>query len=143
MSGGGGYKSKPHVEKPVKTGRGNLGVSVGRVGQLGNMVGNHVTADGGKTTGYRGEGPVHQGAAFRPVEMGNAVAASTQCGVGGSRTVYKTGSQGTQGGCSRRASDCKHQKSVAGLKKLTSTEIEQETSRGRDKTPPISFSLDG
>jgi hypothetical protein len=97
MSGGGGYKSTQHVEKPVRTGVGNRGVSVGRVGQLGQMQGNHVTADGGKSTNYRGEGPIHQGAAFRPVEMGNAVAASTKCGPGGSRTIYKTGSQDQHG----------------------------------------------
>jgi hypothetical protein len=94
---GGGHGSKVVVEKPVKTGRGNLGVSVGSVSQLGNKIGNHVTADGGKSTNYRGEGPIHQGAGFRPAEMGNAVAAATKCGVGGSRTIYSSGSQGTQG----------------------------------------------
>jgi hypothetical protein len=93
-----GISSKNVRHTPVKTGRGNLGVSVGSVSQLGNKVGNHVTADGGKTTNYPGEGAVHQGAAFRSVEMGNAVAAATKCGPGGSRTIYKTGSQDQHGG---------------------------------------------
>jgi hypothetical protein len=94
--GGGGYGSKNVVHPNVKTGRGNLGVSVGRTGQLGNMQGSHTTD--GKETSYRGEGPIHQGPAFRPVEMGNAVAASTKCGPGGSRTIYRTGSQDQHGG---------------------------------------------
>jgi hypothetical protein len=92
-----GISSKNVVRPNVKTGRGNLGVSVGSVSQLGNKIGNHVTADGGKSTNYRGEGPIHQGPALRPVEMGNAVAASTVCGPGGSRTIYKSGSQDQYG----------------------------------------------
>jgi hypothetical protein len=95
MSGGGGSDSKNVVRPNVKTGQGNRGVGVGSVGQLGNMQGSHTTD--GKETRYRGEGPIHQGAALRPVPMGNAVAASTKCGVGGSRTIYKTGSQDQYG----------------------------------------------
>jgi hypothetical protein len=99
MSGGGGYKSRPHVEKPVKTGKGNRGVSVGATSQLGAKQGSHVTSEGGKETSYRGDnrGRVHQGDALRPAEMGNAVSAATKCGPGGSRTVYASGSQGQTG----------------------------------------------
>jgi hypothetical protein len=95
MSGGGGQGSKNVVHPNVKTGLGNRAVNVGKTGQLGNMQGSHTTD--GKERKYRGEGPLYRGAALRPAEMGNAVAAKTVCGVGGSRTIYKTGSQDQHG----------------------------------------------
>jgi hypothetical protein len=59
-------------------------------------VGDHVTGKG--ATGYKGETLYNRSApTFDPVRYGNAVSATTQCGPGGSRTVYKTGSQGVQG----------------------------------------------
>jgi hypothetical protein len=91
----GGIASRQVVKKPVKTGVGNRGVSVGAVGQLGHKQGSHTTE--GKETSYRGAGPIHQGPALRPAEMGNALAAKTVCGPGGSRTIYASGSQGQTG----------------------------------------------
>ena len=38
-SGGGGYGSRPHVEKPVRTGSGSHGTHPGGVAQLGQHVG--------------------------------------------------------------------------------------------------------
>jgi hypothetical protein len=94
-SGGGGYGSRPHVEKPVKTGTGSRSANPGGVGQLGNMQGSHVTR--GEESNYRGD-PLHSGRSFQPVPFGNEVALNVGpggCGTG--RTIYKTGSQGTQG----------------------------------------------
>jgi hypothetical protein len=62
------------------------------VAQQGQHVGSHAMREG--DTGYRGE-PLMAGKAFHSgVELGNAVAQSTQCGVGGSRKVMKPGQQG-------------------------------------------------
>ncbi len=91
---GGGPASKTVVRKPVKTGAGNRGVSVGAVGQLGQKQGDHITNRGHANTGYRGEGPIHQGAALRPAQMGNAKALDVgKGGCGTGRTIYKTGQQ--------------------------------------------------
>ena len=94
---GGGIASRQHVTVPIKTGVGNRGVSVGATGQWGQAQGAHTTD--GRETSYRGDnrGRVHQGAALRPAEMGNTLAAQTVCGAGGSRKVYGSGSQGVQG----------------------------------------------
>jgi len=56
---------------------------------LGNMQGSHVTR--GEESNYRGE-PLYGGRTL-PTKFGNEVAANTVCGVGGSRTVYSSGSQ--------------------------------------------------
>jgi hypothetical protein len=40
---GGGYGSRQHVEKPIRTGSGSRGTNPGGVGQLGQMQGSHVT----------------------------------------------------------------------------------------------------
>jgi hypothetical protein len=94
-SGGGGYGSRPHVEKPVRTGTGSRGTHPGGVAQLGQHTGDHTTNRPG-SSGYRGE-PLHNDRSFQPVEFGNAIAARTQCGPGGSRQVMSSGSQGTHG----------------------------------------------
>jgi hypothetical protein len=95
-SGGGGYGSRPHVEKSVRTGSGSHGTNVGAVGQLGQKVGDHVTRQG--STGYRGE-PFHSGRSFNPTKFGNEVALNVgKGGCGTGRTLYgQAGSQGTHG----------------------------------------------
>ncbi len=90
----GGLKSKNVTETRVRTGSGSKGTRPAGVAQLGNSQGSHVTRQG--DTGYRGE-VFHKPPNFQPTPFGNEVAASTQCGVGGSRTIYKTGTQGQQG----------------------------------------------
>jgi hypothetical protein len=68
---------------------------VGGVGQLGQKQGSHVTK--GDESSYRGE-PLHSGRSFQPVKFGNEVALNVgQGGCGTGRTVYASGSQGTQG----------------------------------------------
>src|SRR6516225_3076907 len=92
---GGGYGSRQHVEKPVRTGSGSRSTNPGGVGQLGQKQGDHVTRGG--SSGYRGD-PLHSGRSFQPVKFGNEVALNVGpggCGTG--RTIYKTGSQGVQG----------------------------------------------
>src|SRR5215469_6692372 len=94
-SGGGGYHSRQHVEKPVKTGKGSRAVGPGGVGQLGAMQGSHVTR--GEESRYRGD-PFYIGRGLNPTPYGNEVAATTVCGVGGSRTIYSSGSQSGSSG---------------------------------------------
>jgi hypothetical protein len=88
-----GSSCKNNVSPGYRSGPGARGVNVGRVGQLGEKVGSHVTGGGGRETPYRGEGKLHAGPSFNPVPQGNAVAVSTKCGPGGSRTLY--GQSGT------------------------------------------------
>ena len=94
-SGGGGYHSRQHVEKSVKTGSGSRSTNPGGVGQLGQMQGSHVTR--GEDSPYRGD-PLHSGRSFQPTPFGNEVAATTVCGVGGSHTIYSAGSQSGSSG---------------------------------------------
>jgi hypothetical protein len=54
-SGGGGYGSRPHVEKSVRTGTGSRSARPAGVSQIGQSQGDHVTTYGGAGTGYRGE----------------------------------------------------------------------------------------
>jgi hypothetical protein len=94
-SGGGGYHSRPHVEKPVKTGTGSRGVHEGGVGQLGEKQGNHVTST--VNTEYRGH-PLHNDRSFQPVKFGNEMALNCGKDGRGGRTNYGTsGSQGCHG----------------------------------------------
>jgi hypothetical protein len=96
-SGGGGYHSRQHVEKSVKTGTGSRGTHPGGVAQLGQHVGDHTTNRPG-SSGYRGE-PLHQDRSFQPVKFGNEVALNVgKGGCGTGRTLYgQSGSQGTHG----------------------------------------------
>jgi hypothetical protein len=60
------------------------------------MQGSHVTR--GEESNYRGD-PLHSGRSFQPVPFGNQVALNVgKGGPGTGRTVYASGSQGTQGG---------------------------------------------
>jgi len=94
-SGGGGYGSSVVTERPVRTGTGSYATTPGYAGQLGQKQGSHTTRAG--ESNYRGE-PMHAGRSFNPAPYGNQVAASTVCGVGGSRTIYSSGSQSGGGG---------------------------------------------
>jgi hypothetical protein len=82
---------KNHVSKPVVTGRDARGMSPGRTGQYGSALGNH--AEHGRTKGDAREAPFTAAPHNAGQRQGNEVAASTVCGVGGSRTVSKSGSQ--------------------------------------------------
>ena len=93
-SGGGGYGSRQHTEQSVRTGTGSRGTRPAGTAQIGIMWGDHVTNKGAR--GYTGE-RLHNDKAFQPTKFGNEIAADTQCGPGGSRKVYASGSQGTQG----------------------------------------------
>ena len=98
-SGGGGYGSRPHVEKPVKAGTGPRSARPAGVSQLGQMQGDHSTAHGGAPTGYKGERLHHDNRTFQPVPFGNEVALNVgKGGCGTGRTLYgQAGSQGTHG----------------------------------------------
>jgi hypothetical protein len=93
---GGGYGSRQHVEKPVRTGTGSRSARPGGVGQIGQMQGSHVTSH--VDTNYRGE-PLHNDRSFQPVKFGNEVALNVgKGGCGTGRTLYgQAGSQGTHG----------------------------------------------
>ena len=94
-SGGGGYHSRQHVEKPVKTGTGSRGTRPAGVAMFGTIQGDHVTNK--DSTGYTGE-PLHGGRSFQPVKFGNEVALNVgKGGPGTGRNVMACGSQGTHG----------------------------------------------
>jgi len=98
-SGGGGYGSRPHVEKPVKTGSGSRNARPAGVAQLGQIQGDHTTNRPG-SSGYTGEklhGPASRNAQFAP--FGNEIAGNVgRGGPGAGRTLYgQAGSQGTHG----------------------------------------------
>ena len=93
-SGGGGYHTRQHVEKPVKTGTGSRGTRPAGTAQIGIMWGDHVTNKGAR--GYTGE-RLHNDKSFQPTPFGNEVAANTQCKPGGSREVLPHGGQGQHG----------------------------------------------
>jgi hypothetical protein len=93
---GGGYGSRQHVEKPIRTGTGSRSANPGGVGQIGNMQGNHVTST--VNTDYRGDRIHGVDPNFQPVKFGNEVALNVgKGGCGTGRTIYGCGTQGTQG----------------------------------------------
>src|SRR5262249_6256060 len=97
-SGGGGYGSRQHVEKAVKTGTGSRSARPAGVSQLGQMQGDHVTTHGGGKTDYTGERLHNPERNFQPVPFGNAVALNVgKGGCGTGRTIHSSGSQGTHG----------------------------------------------
>ena len=91
---GGGIKSRVNVERRVRTGAPRERIRHSGVAQIGQRVGDHVTNQG--ATGYGGINPFGAGQGY-PSKLGNEVAATTVCGVGGSRTIYKTGVQSQHG----------------------------------------------
>jgi hypothetical protein len=93
---GGGIASKQNVEVRVRTGDGSHSARPGYVAQLGNKVGNHTTDRG--TTSYTGEIFHNPAKDFQPVKFGNEIALNVgKGGCGTGRTIYASGSQGTQG----------------------------------------------
>ena len=94
-SGGGGFGSRPHVEKPVRTGTGSRGTHPGGVAQLGQHTGDHTTNRPG-SSGYRGE-PLHNNRSFQPVPFGNEVALNVGKGGPGAGRTLKSGQQGCHG----------------------------------------------
>jgi hypothetical protein len=94
-SGGGGYHSRPHVEKPIKTGTGSRSARPAGVAQIGASQGDHITNK--SDTGYRGE-RLHNDRTFQPVKFGNEVALNVgKGGCGTGRDIHASGSQGTHG----------------------------------------------
>ena len=95
-SGGGGYGSRQHVEKPVRTGSGNRGVRPGGAASLGQAYGSHITNK--SDTGYRGPQFHSDRNPAMSVPFGNEKALDVgKGGCGTGRTIYSSGSQGTQG----------------------------------------------
>src|SRR5262249_36554579 len=95
-SGGGGYGSRPHVEKSVRTGSGSASTRPAGVAQIGNAWGNHATHKG--RTDYTGERLHNPERNFQPVKFGNEVALNVgKGGCGTGRTIYKTGTQSQHG----------------------------------------------
>ena len=96
-SGGGGYGSRPHVEKSVKTGSGSHSTRPAGVSQIGYQVGDHTTSRPG-SSGYKGEKFHSPERNFQPVKFGNEVALNVgKGGCGTGRTIYSTGTQSQHG----------------------------------------------
>jgi hypothetical protein len=95
IGSGGGLGSKNVVNPPVKTGSGSASTRPAGVAQIGNSWGNHTTNKG--ESNYSGERLHNPERNFQPTKFGNEIAANTTCGPGGSRTIYKTGSQDQYG----------------------------------------------
>jgi hypothetical protein len=96
---GGGIKSNKLVRPSVRTGRRAEAINERGVAQFGTARGNHATE---RAKLLKGDVEKVRGAerkAGQPgsVPLGNAVAASTVAGPGGSRTVSHCGSQGQFG----------------------------------------------
>ena len=90
----GGAKRRVVVSKPVRKGPGAQAVNKRWVSQIGQSMGNHVSGIEGGGRELRGvRADPYKGASFHGPGQGNAIAAATVCGPGGSRTVYKTGAQ--------------------------------------------------
>jgi hypothetical protein len=95
-SGGGGYHSRQHVEKSVRTGSGSKSTRPAGVSQIGYMVGDHTTNRPG-SSGYRGE-PLHNNRNFNPTKYGNELALRVgKGGPGADREVLRSGGQGCHG----------------------------------------------
>jgi len=92
---GGGLHSKNVVHPGYRHGDQRREVKRAGVAQLGQKKGNHITHAGGQRLDYSGV-PIFGGQGY-PSKLGNRVAVETTCGPGGSRTVMRSGSQGTQG----------------------------------------------
>jgi len=89
---GGGVTKR--VEVGVRAGKPQTNViSRTAVSHLGNKIGSHITEGG--DVNRKKDRLVERTAA--QVRSGNDVAASTVCGVGGSRTIYPRGGQGQHG----------------------------------------------
>jgi hypothetical protein len=83
--------SKNVVRRNANTGAPRERIRHAGVAQIGVTVGNHVTEQ--DSTAYHGVKPMGAGAGF-PSQLGNAVAETTPCCVGGGRKIMRSGSQG-------------------------------------------------
>jgi hypothetical protein len=93
---GGGIRSNKLVRPGIKSGRPSTNkINVRGVSQFGYSPGSIINKSGSYTTDNSAL-PVNAGTAAQ-VPMGNAVAASTVCGVGGSRTIYRAGTEAVHG----------------------------------------------
>jgi hypothetical protein len=90
---GGGIKSRVNVEPGYRHGQQKKRTIPAGVAQIGQRQGNHFTHGG--STDYSGVNLF--GGQGYPSRLGNRVAVETNCGPGGSRTIYKTGTQGVTG----------------------------------------------
>ena len=90
---GGGYGSTQHRDsRAPKTEPVAHRVREGGAGQIGQSQGSHTTE--GKETSYRGE-KLYGGRGYEPPKMITDPVKAV--GVGGGRTIYSCGTQGTQG----------------------------------------------
>ena len=91
---GGGIQSRQKVRVGQRLGAPRERVRPTGVAQYGQAQGSHVTGTegGGGDTGYHGV-KAHTGKPGLQSREGNMVAASTVCKPGGSRTIYRSGSQ--------------------------------------------------
>jgi hypothetical protein len=88
------------VHPGVRNGSGSKAINHAGASQIGARQGNHFTnggADGRMESRYGGVDLYSTGPGYNKAPYGNEVAKNTVCGVGGSRTIYKTGSQGQRG----------------------------------------------
>jgi hypothetical protein len=97
-SAGGGANSRNVTERPVRYGTPAKGVSPKGVNQIGTSRGNHAMDAPGRNFGRRDVEPIYGGNAPTNAaqKLGNE-AATKGLGVGGGRTIHRTGSQGLQG----------------------------------------------
>ena len=85
-----GIASKNVTRPQYRVGAQNRAAQVKGVSQIGSSLGDHIT---GKKKVLAGVAkPLFGGPAIAS-KLGNQVAAETTCGVGGSRTIHKVGSQ--------------------------------------------------
>ena len=86
-----GVKSKNVTRPGYRTGASAKAARPAGVAQIGLSYGTHIT-EKRKESSYRGEA-VFGGGDVMASKFGNEIAATTKCGVGGSRTIFKSGSQ--------------------------------------------------
>jgi hypothetical protein len=95
---GGGLHSKNVVQKPVKVGQRAEAINERGVSQVGQAMGNKSTDQTKRLSPIENlRGAQRPAGSPGGVDLGNKVAASTVCGVGGSRDVQRSGSQGQHG----------------------------------------------
>jgi hypothetical protein len=93
---GGGITSRNVVNKPVRTGQPAKGINPAYASQIGRSLGDH-SDNPSRTSNYRGDPRIAAVPVSNNVPLGNAVAAKTVCGPGGSRSVMPSGNQGQHG----------------------------------------------
>jgi hypothetical protein len=86
-----GIDSKNLTHRPVRTGDGARAVNTKFASRVGQSMGNKATEKRGVIPYTRED--VYKPPNFNPVRHGNAVAAETVCGPGGSRNIYRSGGQ--------------------------------------------------